>query len=83
MLLKTLCPHFIWVFYKVQMVSKQMFKEQKTVDFLKNENATLSLGGRHDPAIIHRARAVQDAITAIALADALTLRFGTDYLSKD
>ena len=48
-----------------------IFKEQKTVSLSKMENTTLKIEGRHDPAIIHRARAVVDAITAIAIADAL------------
>ena len=59
-----------------------IFKTQETVDFVKKENAELSLSGRHDPAIIHRARAVVDAMTAIILADLLTLRYGTDYLGE-
>ena len=59
-----------------------IFKEQKTVDLLTNENTTLSLKGRHDPCIAHRVRAVVDAMTAFVIADLLTERFGTDYLSK-
>jgi len=59
-----------------------IFKEQETVDFIKEENTHLSLQGRHDPAIVHRARAVVDAVTAIALADLLTVRFGTNYLGE-
>lgn len=59
-----------------------IFKTQETVDFIKSENTELSLKGRHDPAIVHRARAVVDAVTAIALADLLTVRFGTNYLGE-
>ena len=55
---------------------------QDTVSLSRGENATISVGGRHDPAIIHRARAVIDAVTAIALGDLLTQRFGTDYLAS-
>ena len=44
-------------------------------------NTTLNLEGRHDPAIIHRARAVVDAVSAIVVADMLTTRYGTDYLA--
>jgi chorismate synthase len=44
------------------------------------EETTISIAGRHDPAIIHRVRAVVDAVLAIAVADMLTQRFGTDYL---
>ena len=40
----------------------------------------LTLGGRHDPAIIHRARVVADSVTALVLCDVLALRFGTDWL---
>ncbi len=57
-----------------------IFKEQDTVDFIKNENAVLSIKGRHDPAIIHRARVVVDSITAITLCDLLTTKYGTDWL---
>lgn len=57
-----------------------IFKEQQTVDYLKNEDARLSLKGRHDPAIVHRARVVVDSITALALCDMLSARFGTDFL---
>ena len=56
-----------------------IYKEQCTVNLKKMENTTLTIEGRHDPAIIHRARAVVDAITAIALADALATTFGTSY----
>ena len=55
-------------------------KEQSTVDLKSGENVTVSIGGRHDPAIIHRARAVVDAISAIAIGDLLVTRYGTDYL---
>lgn len=57
-----------------------IFKEQDSVDLDKGENVTLSISGRHDPSIIHRARAVVDAMTALTLADLLCVRYGTDYL---
>jgi len=71
------------LFRTVIKPTPSIFKEQNTVNFMENESTVLSLKGRHDPAIVHRARAVQDAVTAIALADALVLRFGTDFLKKD
>lgn len=58
-----------------------IFKAQRTVNLDDMTDTTLEISGRHDPAIIHRARAVVDAVTAITLADALTGRFGTDYLT--
>ena len=57
--------------------------EQQSVDFLKKENTQIAVKGRHDPCIAHRARAVVDAVTALTLADLLSLRFGTDWLARD
>jgi chorismate synthase len=57
-----------------------IFKKQNTVSLSKMENTVIKITGRHDPAIIHRARVVVDAVTAIALADALATAFGTSYL---
>ena len=57
-----------------------IFKEQQTINMATMENATLNLKGRHDPAIIHRARVVVDSITAITQCDLLVTRFGTDWL---
>ena len=57
-----------------------IFKQQNTVDFIKNKDAILNIKGRHDPAIIHRARVVVDSVTAITLCDLLATRFGTDWL---
>ena len=59
-----------------------IFKAQETVDFMKNENSVLELKGRHDPAVIHRARVVVDSVTALAVADLLAQRYGTDWLAK-
>ena len=57
-----------------------IFKAQDSVDMETMQNATLELKGRHDPAIIHRARVVVDSMTAIVLCDLLTGRYGTDWL---
>ncbi len=59
-----------------------IFKAQNTVDFREMKNSVIEPKGRHDPAIVHRARVVQDAACAIVLCDALALRFGTDWLSE-
>lgn len=55
-------------------------QEQQTVNPLTGENSLLSVNGRHDPAIVHRARVVVDSVTALALCDLLALRYGTDWL---
>ena len=57
-----------------------IYKEQETIDLNTLENTTLQIKGRHDPAIVHRARVVADSITALVLCDQLSLRFGTDWL---
>jgi len=55
-------------------------KVQNTVNIKTKQNTGIEIKGRHDPAIIHRARAVVDAVSAIAVADLLVTRFGTDFL---
>lgn len=59
-----------------------IFKEQKTVDMKNLTDKTLIAKGRHDPAIVHRVRAVVDAATAITLCDMMAQRFGTDWATK-
>ena len=60
-----------------------IYKKQDTIDFQKGENKELVIEGRHDPAIIHRARVVVDAMTALVIGDLLTGRMGTDYLRSN
>ena len=57
-----------------------IYKEQQTIDLNTLENTTLQIQGRHDPAIVHRARVVADSVTALVLCDQLAMRFGTDWL---
>ena len=57
-----------------------IFKSQNTVDFLNMTETVIEPKGRHDPAIVHRARVVQDAATAIVICDMLSMRFGTDWM---
>lgn len=59
-----------------------IYKEQDTVSLSKLTEEKLLIEGRHDPAIIHRARAVVDAALAIAVADMLTTRYGADFLAN-
>ena len=68
------------VFRCVVKPTPSIYKEQKTVNMATNENESLTIEGRHDPAIIHRARVVADSVCAIALCDILSGRFGTDWL---
>lgn len=58
-------------------------KEQVTVDFINSENTVLSVKGRHDPCIVHRARVVVDSITALAVCDLLVAKLGADWLGDN
>lgn len=69
------------VFRTVVKPTPTIFKPQNTVDFGTMTQVVVEPKGRHDPAIVHRARVVQDAASAIVLCDALAMRFGTDWLA--
>lgn len=71
------------MFKTVIKPTPSIFKPQKTVDFVKEENIVHTIRGRHDPMIIHRAAAVVDALAAFTVADILTLRYGDDYLYSE
>lgn len=49
-----------------------IFKAQDTIDYINKKDAVLDLKGRHDPAIIHRARVVVDSMAALAVYDMLS-----------
>lgn len=59
-----------------------IYKTQDTIDMSKNENAKLNIQGRHDPAIIHRARIVVDSVASFVIYDALAGRFGSDFFGE-
>ena len=58
-------------------------RSQKTVNFRTMEETEITIAGRHDPAIVHRARVVQDTMTALVLADLLAQHFGLMWLKED
>ncbi|MBS6374276.1 MAG: chorismate synthase [Erysipelotrichaceae bacterium] len=49
-----------------------IYKPQNTIDLETNKEVSLTIQGRHDPTIIHRARIVVDAVTAIGILEAMT-----------
>ncbi len=51
-------------------------KEQSTVDLKNGEEKALSIHGRHDPCIVHRAASVVNAVTALTLLDLIYMRDG-------
>ena len=58
-----------------------IYKEQDSVNLKTVKDAKIIIAGRHDPAIIHRARIVVDSMTALTLYDMLAGRYGTDYFA--
>ena len=59
-----------------------IYKEQNTIDMNKMQDAKLVIQGRHDPAIIHRARVVVDSVAALVIYDALAGHYGTDWFME-
>lgn len=57
-----------------------IYLSQNTVNIEEKENVTLNIKGRHDPAIIHRARVVVDSLIALALLDLISIRQGNEWL---
>lgn len=53
-----------------------IYKPQQTVNIAAMRNEELQIHGRHDPAVIHRARVVVDSVTALALLDLCAERYG-------
>jgi chorismate synthase len=58
-------------------------KKQKSVDYETGEEKDIEIVGRHDPAIIHRARIVVDAMTAITLCDLLMQVHGSLWFAGE
>lgn len=54
-------------------------KPQELLDYVNNVTTSDSISGRHDPAIVHRARVVVDSLTAFVLFDLLISRYGFDW----
>lgn len=71
------------VFQTVIKPTPSIYKKQRTIDLGRREDAMIQIEGRHDPAIIHRARVVIDSMAAIVVADMLALRYGTDWLREE
>ena len=58
-------------------------RPQQTVDYLSARPVELQIKGRHDPAIIHRARVVVDSVCALGLLDLCCERQGNLSMRKD
>lgn len=67
------------VFRTVVKPTSSVSKKQQTVNYVTRTEKDLEIHGRHDPAIIHRARIVQDAMCALTIVDCMMERFGQNY----
>jgi chorismate synthase len=68
------------VFNCVVKPTPSISKQQDTIDFINEKNATLEITGRHDPAIIRRICIVVNSLLAVVVCDLLTQAYGKDYL---
>lgn len=59
-----------------------IYKKQETVNIQTHTNEELQIVGRHDPAIIHRARVVVDSMIAIGLVDLFVERYGYMWMTQ-
>lgn len=57
-------------------------KEQHTIDMKNKTNTSITINGRHDPAIIRRINIVITCISAFVIADMLVSKYGTDVFLK-
>ena len=69
------------VFRCVVKPTPSIAKPQDSIDLLTRQKVQIEIAGRHDTAILPRARMVVDAITALTLADLLLIHFGADYFT--
>ena len=57
-----------------------IYKQQDTIDAKTKEAVKLVIEGRHDPAIIHRARVVVDSVLALGVLDLLLEKEAASHL---
>ncbi|MBW9212168.1 MULTISPECIES: chorismate synthase [Terrabacteria group] len=62
------------IFHTVVKPTSSIGLSQDTIDLANKKNTRLAIRGRHDPAIIHRARVVVDAMTAFVILNAYMKR---------
>ena len=71
------------VIYRVAMKpTPSISLPQRSVNLSTLEETEITVRGRHDPAIVHRAAVVCDSVAALAVCDLLTSRYGSDALAE-
>lgn len=70
------------VFKTVIKPTPSIYKKQETINIEDHSNTLLEIEGRHDPAILHRARVVIDSVSALALLDLICERYGYTWMEE-
>ncbi len=70
------------LFQTVIKPTPSISQPQKSVNLGTMEETELVIQGRHDPAIIHRARVVVDSVTALVIMDQLLERHGSLWFQE-
>lgn len=70
------------VFRTAVKPTPSIYQQQRTVDYTAQQNALLSIKGRHDPCIVPRAAIVQTCAAAVAVGDLLCARYGESWMTR-
>ena len=70
------------LFRTVYRPTPSIARPQKTITLSDGKETILTIQGRHDPAIVLRAPAVQDAVTCLVIGDLLASLYGVNWLEK-
>lgn len=70
------------VFRTAVKPTPSIYQQQRTVDYTAQQNALLSIKGRHDSCIVPRAAIVQTCAAAVAVGDLLCARYGESWMTR-
>lgn len=70
------------LFNSVVKPTPSIAKKQQSINYQTKQNVELEIVGRHDPAIIHRARAVVDATSALVISDLLAMTYSREWIKE-
>ena len=71
------------IIYRVAMKpTPSISLPQRSVNIRTSEETEITVHGRHDPAIVHRAAVVCDSVVALAVCDLLASRYGSDAIAE-
>lgn len=71
------------IYRSVIKPTPSIYQEQDSIDLTTQQNVKMIINGRHDPAIVHRARVVIDCVSALALLDSILEVKGSEWMKGD